>query len=185
MRQAPCCSKRWVVAATSLHGHKHAAVANAHCACTHRQTFSTLQPDVNKRFLQVFKATAEAEAASSDADGDVHMSPAHESQAEQELAGCRQDTVSLLEAMYSQLRDSLDSSVGHKGVPGFRSFADVALAFNLPSIYEDLTTADLEVDTSDCACSCFATETKHGVAMKTVKCCACMQFCMNHDNVSR
>ena len=88
--------------------------------------------------LQDFVAQTKDDSAASDADGDVCMSTAH---AEQDTAQCREDIVSLLEAMHSQLKDQLEQGK----VPGFDSFADIALAFGLSSIFMNLLEISLEV----------------------------------------
>ena len=89
-------------------------------------------------------------APAPDTDSGVAMLAAEPSQAEQELAACKQDIVSLIQAMYKQLKQKLHQET----VPGYESFGDIALAFELPSLYEALLKDSLEVSNLTVATSC-------------------------------
>ena len=65
-------------------------------------------------------------------------------EAEQDEAAVKQDIVSLIQAMHSQLASELD----HDNVPGYHSFAEVALAYGLPSIFYSTLDMRLEVSHS-------------------------------------
>lgn len=72
-------------------------------------------------------------------DANVSLLASPPSQAEQELAACKEDIVSLIQAMYRG---------GHsekQTVPGFESFGDIAVAFKLHSVYEGLLKNRLQV----------------------------------------
>ena len=86
----------------------------------------------------------------SDADGNVAMLPSEPSQAEQEVAACKEDIRSLIQGMYKQLKEELYKDT----VPGYESFGDIALAFQLPSVYEDLLRDKLKVSKLAFATSC-------------------------------
>ena len=85
--------------------------------------------------------------------GDVAMLHVEASQAEQKLAACKGDIVSLIQAMYSQLICKL-----HKDqtlLPEYESFGDIALAFELPSVYEGRLRCKLQVCHLTCAGCCW------------------------------
>ena len=86
----------------------------------------------------------------SNTGGNLAMSPAEPSQAEQELVACKEDIVSLIQAMYKQLKEELYQDT----VPGYESFGDIALAFELPCVCEDLLKDKLEVSKVASAPSC-------------------------------
>ena len=79
-----------------------------------------------------------------DTDENAFLSASLEpSQAKQELAACKEDIVSLIQAMFHEpwWLEELDQQT----IPGFESFGDVALAFELPSLYEALLENRLKV----------------------------------------
>lgn len=69
--------------------------------------------------------------------------PSEPSQAQQELAACRGDIVGLIQAMHSELH--YNGELEAQTVPGFESFGHVALAFELPDIFQDLLERRLQV----------------------------------------
>lgn len=71
------------------------------------------------------------------------VSASEPSQAQQELAACREDIVGLIQAMHSELY--WNGHLEDQTLPGFESFGDVALAFGLPDIYQDLLERRLQV----------------------------------------
>ena len=78
-----------------------------------------------------------------DTNSDVAMPPSKPSQAEQELVACKEDIVGLIQGVNKQLKEELYTET----VPGYESFDDIALAFELPSVYEELLKDKLEVST--------------------------------------
>ena len=76
-------------------------------------------------------------------DETLPLSASEPSQAQQELAACRKDTVGLIQAMHRELY--WNGGLEEQTVPGFESFGHVALAFELPGIYQDLLEKRLQV----------------------------------------
>ena len=70
--------------------------------------------------------------------GKTGILPSQSHAVEQDQLACRADIVSLINAMHSQLKDELGDYKFLGSIPGFESFADVAMAFNLPSVYKSL-----------------------------------------------
>lgn len=95
---------------------------------------------------QVYQETAltaqhEPVAATADSQGNTHMSASQASQEQAEATGCR-DIVSLIQAMHQNFASEDLSSVE---VPGYDTFGDIALAFDLPNVYEELLRDKLKV----------------------------------------
>ena len=67
------------------------------------------------------------------------------------MTGCRADIVSLIQAMHHTFAFyDLDDIEG----PDFQTFGDIALAFDLPNVYQKLTEDSLEVSQLFCCCDC-------------------------------
>ena len=65
---------------------------------------------------------------------------------QQTLAGCREDIASLIQAMYKQFdANELNSEDNGWGLLGYKTFADLALAFGLSWVYEGILKAELKV----------------------------------------
>ncbi len=85
-----------------------------------------------------------------DPHGDGLMSPSQAAQEKQDLTACREDIVSLIQAMFSHFDRRNLASVK---TPGFGTFGDIALAFGLPHIHEGFLKKKLEVNPL-CCCPC-------------------------------
>lgn len=59
-----------------------------------------------------------------------------------DLTACKEDIVSLIQAMFSRFNGRNLASVD---MPGFGTFGDIALAFGLPHIYEGFLKKQMEV----------------------------------------
>ena len=71
----------------------------------------------------------------------------------QTLAGCRTDIVSLIQAMYKCFgAKDLWSTTTLKEL-GYKTFGDLALAFGLPWIYEEILATELKVSKLSWCCS--------------------------------
>ncbi len=75
------------------------------------------------------------------------MSPTQPAEEKQDLTACREDIVSLMQAMFSRFEGRDLASVN---MPGFGTFGDIALAFGLPHIYEGFLQKMLEVNSLCC-----------------------------------
>lgn len=83
-------------------------------------------------------------------DESVPLLASEPSQAEQELAACREDIVSLIQAMHHE--NYWSCCMEKQSIAGFERFGDVALAFELPSIYQDVLEKRLKVWKLTVAC---------------------------------
>ena len=86
--------------------------------------------------------------AKADSDDEGSMSPSQPAQETQDLTACKEDIVSLMQAMFSHFQ-----SIDLIGVntPGYGSFEDIALAFGLP-LYEGFLNNKFKVGS---LCCCF------------------------------
>lgn len=120
-------------------------------ASCHLQTATGATAKLGQMLVNHKAATAqhEALAAARDPDGNVSMLPPQAAQRKQDPAACRDDIVGLIDATFSCFAiNELDSV---KAL-GCGSFADIALAFDLPYVFEGILGKSLQVIQTLCHC---------------------------------
>jgi len=96
---------------------------------------------------QALTAQRDPLTAKADSSGDGSMSPSQPAQETQDLTACKEDIVSLIQAIFSHFWSYDLTSVN---TPGYGSFEDIALAFGLP--YEGFLNNKFKVGSFCCCC---------------------------------
>jgi len=117
----------------------------------HSSAFKAFQPPMPScvSCWTIIRPTAQRDPliAKADSSGDGSMSPSQPAQETQDLTACKEDIVSLIQAIFSHF---LSYDLTSVNTPGYGSFEDIALAFGLP--YEGFLNNKFKVGSFCCCC---------------------------------